>query len=199
MKIAPLILRLDITGKPVRWIPWEDAACLYTRGMIAWTAGEHEFVVSGGYAHTTGRRSQLVIHSIIAVKRSGRHAHSTRTFPPLSNPDLFHRDANLCMYCGEQFADGQLTRDHVIPLSQGGDDAWSNVVCACRGCNTRKGGRRPEQARMPLLAVPYVPNWAEFLVLSNRRILADQMEFLKTQFKRRHLPLHPLSGRPARP
>ncbi len=39
---------------------------------------------------------------------------------------------------------------------------------------------------MPLLAVPYVPNWAEFLALSNRKILADQMEFLRSQFNRKN-------------
>ena len=43
---------------------------------------------------------------------------------------------------------------------------------------------------MPILAVPYVPNWAEFLALSNRRILLDQMEFLKTQFSGRPMPFH---------
>jgi len=35
---------------------------------------------------------------------------------------------------------------------------------------------------MALLAIPYVPNWAEFLALTNRKILADQMEFLRAQF-----------------
>ena len=34
---------------------------------------------------------------------------------------------------------------------------------------------------MPLLAVPFTPTWAEYLLLSNRRILADQMEFLVAQ------------------
>ncbi|MGD9600817.1 MAG: HNH endonuclease [Gammaproteobacteria bacterium] len=155
---------------------------------MAWTAGDHEFVVRGGYARTTGERSCVTVHSIIAVKRSGRGSHVPRTTPPLSNHELFHRDAYLCMYCGEQFSDGQLTRDHVVPLSRGGVDTWSNVVAACKECNTRKGGRTPEQARMPLLAVPYVPNWAEFLALSNRRILADQMEFLKSQFRQRSRP-----------
>jgi 5-methylcytosine-specific restriction endonuclease McrA len=87
------------------------------------------------------------------------------------------------MYCGTQCHEHQLTRDHVEPLSRGGKDVWSNVVAACRSCNTRKGGRRPEQANMPLLAIPYVPNWAEFLALSNRRILSDQMGFLRAQFK----------------
>jgi len=56
------------------------------------------------------------------------------------------------------------------------------VVTACKRCNTRKGDKTPEEARMPLLAIPYVPNVAEYLVLRNRRILGDQMEFLKTQF-----------------
>ncbi len=53
-----------------------------------------------------------------------------------------------------------------------------NVVTACRSCNTIKGGRTPEAARMPLLYAPYVPNRHEHLVLQNRRILQDQMEYL---------------------
>ncbi len=196
MTSTPLILRLDVTGNPVRWMPWQDAVCLYSRGLVAWTTGEHEFVVRGGYARATGERSSVVIQSIIAIKRSGRGSHIPRAVPPLSNHELFRRDAYLCMYCGEQYTDGQLTRDHVIPLSQGGKDVWSNVVAACRDCNTRKGGRTPEQAHTPLLAVPFAPNWAEFLALSNRRILADQMDFLKTQFKRRNRHLDLAMPRP---
>jgi 5-methylcytosine-specific restriction endonuclease McrA len=189
MTSVPLILRLDVTGVPVRWMPWQDAVCLYSRGLVAWTAGEHEFVVNGGIARRTGQRSSVVIQSIIAIKRSGRGAHIPRAVPPLNNHELFRRDGYMCMYCGEPSADGSLTRDHVMPLSRGGADIWANVVAACKDCNTRKGGRTPEQARMPLLAVPYVPNWAEFLALSNRRILADQMEFLRAQFKHRHRSL----------
>ncbi|MEE8262387.1 MAG: HNH endonuclease [Gammaproteobacteria bacterium] len=86
------------------------------------------------------------------------------------------------MYCGGEFSQQHLTRDHLMPMSRGGKDRWSNVVATCRSCNTRKGNRTLEEAGMSLLAVPYVPNWAEYLALSNRRILADQMEFLKSQF-----------------
>jgi 5-methylcytosine-specific restriction endonuclease McrA len=53
-----------------------------------------------------------------------------------------------------------------------------NVVTACRSCNQRKSGRTPDQAGMELLYAPYVPNKAEYLILSNRHILADQMDFL---------------------
>jgi hypothetical protein len=57
-------------------------------------------------------------------------------------------------------------------------DAWTNVVTCCERCNQRKGDRTPEEAGMQLLYVPYAPSWAEHLILKNRNILADQMEFL---------------------
>lgn len=65
-----------------------------------------------------------------------------------------------------------------MPASRGGASAWENCVTACEHCNHRKADRTPEEANMKLLAVPYTPNLAEYLILSNRRILADQMEFL---------------------
>ena len=182
--IDPLILRLDIAGRPQRWIPWQDAVILDAREMIAWTAGERTFTFYGGVNRVSGYRSQITVNSIIAVRGYSRNAGDERLVPPLSNRELFLRDDHLCMYCGQQFPGHQLTRDHLVPLSRGGADCWSNVVAACRGCNHAKGSRTPDEAGMSLLAVPYVPNRAEYLVLSNRRILADQMEFLKKRFRR---------------
>ncbi|MDZ7736991.1 MAG: HNH endonuclease [Gammaproteobacteria bacterium] len=188
--MSHLILRLDISGTPVTWIPWQDAVCLYSRGMIAWTAGENMFRFFGGTCRATGRRSSVNVNSIIAVKRSAHNKYVRRGVPPLTNRELFLRDAHMCMYCGGGHIEALLTRDHVLPISRGGRDCWSNVVAACRSCNTRKGNRIPEEAHMPLLAVPYVPNWAEYLALSNRRILADQMDFLKSQFSGRPMPFY---------
>ena len=51
----PLILRLDVTGQPVKWIPWQEAVCIYARDMVAWTAGEHAFALHGGTATATPR------------------------------------------------------------------------------------------------------------------------------------------------
>lgn len=180
---SALILRLDVAGQPVRWIPWQDAVVLDSKSMIAWSAGEHVFRFYGGVNRASGRRSCVDVNSIIAVKGRLRHGVSEQLVPPLSNRELFLRDGQLCMYCGKHFPEFLLTRDHVRPLSKGGKDTWSNVVTACRGCNHAKGGRTPEQAGITLLAVPFVPNRAEYLVLSNRRILADQMNFLKKRFR----------------
>ena len=63
-------------------------------------------------------------------------------------------------------------------IKEKGIDTWMNVVTACRACNHRKSSRTPEQAGMPLLYTPYVPSLWEDFILRNRRILADQMEFL---------------------
>jgi hypothetical protein len=180
---TPLILRLDVTGQPLRWIPWRVAVVLDTRSMIAWNAGDHQFTFRGGINRLSGEQSIVTVSSIIAVKGKLKNPGGSRLVPPLSNGELFLRDGQMCMYCGRQHAEHMLTRDHVRPLSQGGKDTWSNVVTACKPCNHAKGARTPEQAGMSLLAVPFVPNRAEYLVLSNRRILADQMEFLKKRFR----------------
>ncbi|MGD8783977.1 MAG: HNH endonuclease [Thioalkalispiraceae bacterium] len=180
----PLILRLDVTGQPVKWIPWQVAVGVYARDMVAWTAGEQVFALRGGTSRLTGEQSIVRVNSIVAVRGENRHVHR-RQVPPLTNRELFRRDDHVCLYCGRDYTKQitELTRDHVIPISRGGKDLWSNVVTACRRCNTHKGGRSPEVANMPLLAIPYVPNLAEYLFLRNRRILADQMEFLKSQFR----------------
>ena len=101
----------------------------------------------------------------------------------ISRRALFARDGWRCVYCGT--TSGRLTLDHVVPRSKGGESIWENVVTACLSCNVGKGCHTPQQAGMPLLAVPYRPSWVEHLILSNRNILADQMEFLVN-----HLPRH---------
>ena len=99
--------------------------------------------------------------------------------PPLNTRELFRRDRHMCAYCGGEFSYFRLTRDHITPLSRGGRDMWMNVVTACRHCNGHKRNRLPQESGMELLYAPYIPNKAEYLILTNRRILADQMEFLK--------------------
>jgi len=58
-------------------------------------------------------------------------------------------------------------------------------VAACRRCNHFKGSRLLSECALELLALPYIPNFAEYLALSNSgRILGDQMSFLRKSFSR---------------
>lgn len=177
------ILRVNNSGQPLEWLTWQDAATLYCQGRVAWTLGQHILTVKGGISRLFGIQSCLDIHSIIAS--SGKVFNGRRKAPPLTNRALFQRDQGTCMYCGSAFGVGRLTRDHVVPLSRGGEDSWTNVVAACKACNQKKGSFLLENISMKLLALPYCPNTAEYLALTNsNRILADQMDFLKTQFSK---------------
>ncbi|HEY9448059.1 MAG TPA: HNH endonuclease [Burkholderiales bacterium] len=176
--VFPLILTLDTHGVPHRWITWQHACYYYAKDQIAWSLGERAFTVYGGLNRVTALRSEISASSIIAIKGRAMAMKSFNQVPPLNNRELFHRDRQVCAYCGGLFAIGKLTRDHILPFSRGGRDSWMNVVTACRPCNERKSDRTPEGAGMELIYLPYVPNRAEYLILTNRRILADQMEFL---------------------
>lgn len=180
----PRMLSLDAHGRILDWMHWQDAVCLYVRGAVAWTLGDPCLTVHGGINRFSGLRSEVSLHPIVAA-RGHAHPRALDPSPGLTNTALFARDASLCMYCGKEYGRHSLTRDHVMPLSRGGRDIWENVVCACFHCNSRKGGRTPQQAGMPLLAVPYRPSWVEHLILSNRNILADQMAFLKNHLPKR--------------
>lgn len=79
--------------------------------------------------------------------------------------NIFARDGNRCQYCGRKFATTDLSLDHVIPRSQGGQSTWSNVVCACLKCNVRKGGRTPHQAGVTLIRPPEKPRRSPLLNL----------------------------------
>lgn len=177
MRELPLILSLDTGGRPIEWLPWQDVACLYVRNQIAWTAGEAEFIVHGGYNNHQRSSSQLILNSIVAI-RGARSSYTSQLAPTLVNRELFRRDHHTCLYCGDRFPVSALTRDHIIPLGLGGRNSWENVVTACKPCNQRKSCRTPERANMPLLALPYTPSRVEYLILANRRILSDQMAFL---------------------
>ncbi len=176
------VLKLSAQGLPQSWISLEQAVLHYAADEVRWEMGREVAVFRGGHNALTGRQSVIAVNSIIGT-RGVPAINPFELRPTLSNAKLFARDRRVCAYCGGRFAEDELTREHIVPLAQRGRDHWMNVVTACRGCNHRKANRTPEQARMPLLYAPYVPSLWEDFILRNRRILADQMEFLVA-----HLP-----------
>lgn len=81
--------------------------------------------------------------------------------------NLFARDNNQCQYCGRVLPTNQLSIDHVMPRSQNGQTTWENVVACCVKCNTKKGGRTPQQAHMRLMRLPKKPK--------NNPLFADKL------------------------
>jgi 5-methylcytosine-specific restriction endonuclease McrA len=71
--------------------------------------------------------------------------------------NIYARDGHRCQYCGKSFPTSELSLDHIVPRSQGGQATWTNIVCACTPCNARKGGQTPREARMKLVRKPVQP------------------------------------------
>jgi 5-methylcytosine-specific restriction endonuclease McrA len=175
------VLITDSGGNPKNWVNHETAVCYYARSKVLWEVGDKIRVYHGG-RNEDGEQSIVEISSILGVtgpllgeKFFARESIYT------DRKILYARDRYLCAYCGDEHGEYKLTIDHVMPKSRGGKNIWANCVTACKPCNHRKADRTPEEAHMKLLYVPYAPNMFEKMILKNRNILADQMDFLKAR------------------
>jgi len=97
---------------------------------------------------------ELQVPRIARLTRFDRMPLQTVRF---NRKNLFARDAHTCQYCGKDYPTHKLSLDHVIPRSQGGQTTWENIVSCCFGCNSKKGGRTPQEARMKLIRRPVRP------------------------------------------
>lgn len=84
----------------------------------------------------------------------------------LTRREVFIRDEHTCQYCGVRTSD--LTIDHVVPRSRGGQHTWENLVSACRACNHRKGGKTLADSRMRLRREPYEPRAGAYYTIQRR-------------------------------
>jgi len=127
-------------------------------------------------------RSEHVRMPSPSVIRLVRFVHVPRRFRrQVTNTFLFARDAYRCQYCGRHASDLRgrqfLTRDHILPISRGGENTWENVVASCSPCNNRKADLLPTEAGMRLLAVPSEPNYVH-LVWAVRRVTPIQARWV---------------------
>ena len=95
--------------------------------------------------------SEIRLPSVVCLKS---YIQPSR-FPAFTRFNVFLRDRFACQYCGER---DELTFDHVVPRSKGGQTTWENVVAACSPCNLTKGDKLPRQVNMFPRQKPYAPN-----------------------------------------
>lgn len=97
--------------------------------------------------------------------------------------NIFARDRNRCQYCGKKFPTTELSLDHIVPRSRGGEANWTNIVCCCVKCNVRKGGRLPEEAGVKLIVEPVKPKRSPIVTLRlSSEKYASWKQFLDTAY-----------------
>ena len=166
-------LALNASFEPLTLVPMRRALRLVIDGKA-------EIVEADAEATVRSARLVLPRPSII---RLVKFVHVPRKFRrQVTNTFLFARDNYRCQYChralGELRLRECLTRDHLVPLSRGGGNAWTNVVTACSTCNTRKGNRLPEECGMHPWHPPVEPHFVH-LAWSVRRLTDIQQKYIR--------------------
>ena len=93
----------------------------------------------------------------------------------MSRHNIFKRDGGKCQYCG---TNKDLTLDHVIPRSKGGKSTWTNLVTACKNCNSKKSDFTLEKVGMTLSKAPVKPSYLTFLRMNTGVYREDWAPFL---------------------
>ena len=166
-------LALNASFEPLTMVPMRRALRLVLDGKAEIIEAD-----AGRFVH-----SERLTLPRPAVIRLVRFIHVPRRFRrQVTNTFLFARDRYRCQYCGRTAAElrprESLTRDHLIPMSRGGTNDWTNVVTACSPCNTRKGNRMPEEIGMHPLTAPVEPHFVH-LSWAVRRLTPAQSKYIK--------------------
>ena len=134
--------------EPIKIISWQRAMTLLTLDKVE-VVEEYDIAVRG--------TSMIVnVPAVVRLRKAFRRFAKPVKF---SRVNIYARDGYTCQYCGDRLSVNELTYDHVVPRSQGGQTDWTNIVTCCHDCNRTKGGRTPRQAGMVLRAIPTQPNW----------------------------------------
>jgi len=166
-------LTLNASFEPLTLVPVRRALRLIIDGKA-------EIVEADGQRVVRSERLTVPRPSVI---RLVRFVHVPRKFRrQVTNTFLFARDGYQCQFCGRSEPElgfrECLTRDHLVPLSRGGTNEWTNVVTACSTCNTRKGNRLPDECGMHLQRHPVEPHFV-YLTWAVRRLTPIQEKYIK--------------------
>lgn len=135
------VLVLNASYEPLNITSWRRAVVLLLKGK----------------AEQLEHNGQLIYQNlpIPTVIRLRQYVKVPYKEIPLTRRNLLERDRHTCQYCN--YKGEELTLDHVLPRSRGGDDSWENLVTACVRCNVKKGNRTPKEANMSLNYQPRRP------------------------------------------
>lgn len=146
-------LVLNATYEALDVVSWQ-------RAMTLWAQGKVEIMET----HDREVRAVTFSFKLPSVVRLLRFIRQRkRSTVPFTRANIYARDQYTCQYCRREFHPNDLTFDHVVPVSRGGDRDWENIVTACMPCNRQKANRTPDEAGMSLRKPPRKPiNTAAF-------------------------------------
>ena len=139
---APVLV-LNASYEPINICAARRAIVLVLKGVAITEE------INGHLLHSA--RFAVRVPSVIRLLEYRRIPHQTRA---LSRKNILLRDRNTCQYCGVLLPSSELTLDHIVPRSRGGQSTWENLVACCHACNHKKGNQLLHECSMKLLREP---------------------------------------------
>ena len=146
------VLVLNASFEPINVCTARRAVVLLLKGVA------HAEECTSHWVHSS--RFSMPMPSVIRLLE---YIHIPFERKSLSRKNILLRDHNTCQYCRRVFPPPELTLDHIVPRSRGGDSTWDNLVTSCRDCNLEKGFRLPDECGMSLRTLPTRPGWSAAL------------------------------------
>ena len=144
MRLQNPVLVLNASYEPINICAARRALVLILKGIARPEEVSH-------HHHLRAAREEFPLPTVIRLIEYRRIPHQTRS---LSRKNILMRYRHICQYCLKSGAGANLTLDHVVPRSRGGETTWENLVACCHECNNRKGNRTPEESGMKLVRAP---------------------------------------------
>lgn len=147
-------LLLDCNYFPVKIISWQKAMILYLTERAEVVDEYNDIPI-----RTVSKTFRLP--KILRLYQSHKLSRTVK----FSRMNIFYRDHFACQYCAIKLPVNELTFDHIVPVSQGGNTTWENVVTCCKACNTEKGSKTLKESGLKLLKQPKKPHWCPEMCL----------------------------------
>ncbi len=141
------VLLLDCRFQAVKVISWQSAITMLYTDKI-------DVVVF--YPDETIRSPSIEIKAPAVVKLKNYTSPNKKVIK-FSRQNIYSRDKYTCNFCGVKFAFKELTYDHLQPRSRGGLTNWENIHSVCYPCNSKKGSKSCEEAKMWPRVKPFKP------------------------------------------
>lgn len=142
--MSTLVLAPDyqpINYLPLSTIGWQTAVKLYFLNKVQVIEWHEDWIIHS-------EKLNMQVPSVVVVNKGFRRPKQGKM--RFSRHNMLLRDLFTCQYCNEQFANKELTIDHVIPNSKGGKTSWENCVTACKTCNSKKGSKLWKPQKNPV-------------------------------------------------
>jgi 5-methylcytosine-specific restriction endonuclease McrA len=137
------VLKLNFDYNPIEICSWKKAIKLILKG-----------------------RAHIIAKGVIRLLKYINLPYSKIVMARPSRNAILQRDGYSCQYCGTK---SNLTIDHVVPTSKGGENTWENMVAACMSCNNKKGDKDVDKSGLKLKSTPRIPYNRIFIIIKQAK------------------------------